>query len=154
MKTLYEALEMPMDALYEECGVAMLLIDATGHISTWSAVATSITGLPEDDALGAYVWDVAARVAPAWIPYEIACSTVRGVVHRLPAVAPGQSTSPRSGEHQRFHGAVLSATGETHAIEVDLFPLRTEGEDAIACLLCRADQPVTKIPQQPAAARG
>lgn len=147
MKTLLDALEAPLPTLYEECGVAMLFIDAKGFVLRWNNVATAITGVQEDEALGAYVWDVAARVAPAWIPYEIARSTVHGVITHLPAMRPGVVVADRYTGHRRFHGAVLSTTGTTHAVAVDLFSLRSRDQEIIACMLCRADQPITEIPR-------
>lgn len=147
MKTLLDALEAPISTLYEECGVAMLFIDAAGHVLRWNNVATAITGVQEEEAIGAYVWDVAARVAPAWIPHEIARSQVHRVITHLPAMRPGALFADRHTGHRRFHGTVLSVTGKTHALAVDLFPMRSGDQEIIACMLCRADQPITEIPR-------
>ncbi len=126
-------------AALEAGGMAMLIADRSGTILEWNRAAVDLTGIAVDDAVGELLWNVAARVAPAQIPYEVADGAVREVFEALFAGPCRQ---------RRFEGEVLTSVGTLRPVEVNIFAMESDQREYAVCLTVSSDQPGTVIPQE------
>lgn len=105
-----------------------IVVDQTGIVRIWNAQVERVSGIAREAALGRPVWEVAAALAPAGVPYEQAVERSRSAFSRL-------SSTP--GEWWRtFDLPILRRNGQVHWVRSAAFPVWVGDQCYYSIILC------------------
>ncbi|MDT8324909.1 MAG: PAS domain S-box protein, partial [Bacteroidota bacterium] len=106
--------------IIENAADGIALMDESGRVIEWSPAMQHITGIPHDEAIGSYHWDIQARLA---LPEEHARYDVREHSRRL--VEEYLVSEDSSWINKLFDRWILRSDGERRYIEIISFPVRS-----------------------------
>jgi PAS domain S-box-containing protein len=106
--------------IIENAADGIALMDENGRVIEWSPAMERITGIPRDEAIGSYHWDIQVRLA---LPEEHARYDVREHARKL--IEEYLVTENASWINRLFDRWILRSDGERRYIELVSFPVRS-----------------------------
>lgn len=123
--TALAASEAKLRAIIDQSRDAIRLVDTSGVIVEWNEASTTLLGIPREEAIGSYYWDVIARI------HTTSASELRESFFRMMAAI-------RQGRDQfrKTQCTVLPLKDEERQIDVLYFPVQLDG-DMLICSIAR-----------------
>jgi len=106
--------------IIENAADGIALMDENARVIEWSPAMERITGIPRDEAIGSYHWDIQARMA---LPEEHAKSDVREYSRQI--IEEYLVTEKSTWINRMFDRWIQRADGERRYIEMVAFPVRS-----------------------------
>lgn len=106
--------------IIENAADGIALMDENGRVIEWSPAMERITGIPRDEAIGSYNWDIQARLA---LPEEHARYDVQKQSRQL--IEEYLVTEESTWINKLFDRWILRSDGERRFIEIISFPVRS-----------------------------
>ncbi|MCB2203319.1 PAS domain S-box protein [bacterium] len=106
--------------IIENAADGIMLMDENARVIEWSPAMVRITGIPRDEAIGSYYWDIQARLA---LPEDHAAYDVREQTRQL--IEEYLVTEQSNWINKLSDRWILRSDGERRYIEMASFPVRS-----------------------------